>query len=131
MTPGRAAISVAVGLLIGATPLYGLHLVLVMAVCIPLRLDVPLAYLAANVSLPFIAPFLSVAEIQAGSLVRTGAWRPLSVDAVRQQGLLPFVGDLAIGVLVFAPALAFVGGCATWATTSVAQRLRRSHAPKS
>ena len=35
------------GLLIGATPLYGLHLILVMAVCVPLKLDVPLSYLAA------------------------------------------------------------------------------------
>lgn len=113
------------GLLIGSTPLYGLHLVLVMAVCVPLRLDTPLAYLAANISVPFIAPFLSLAEIETGTLVRTGAFRELSVDAVRARGVGPFLGDALVGVAVFSPALALVGGALTYAIGKLGQRLRK------
>ena len=47
-----------VGLFIGALPLYGLHFPLCAAVCLPLRLDLVAAYLAAQVSNPFVAPFL-------------------------------------------------------------------------
>jgi uncharacterized protein (DUF2062 family) len=124
LTPARAAASVSVGLLIGATPLYGLHLILVMAVCVPLKLDVPLSYLAANISLPFFAPFLSLAEIETGALVRSGAWRDLSPAVVRRDGITPYLGDAIVGVGVFAPALAAVGGALTYGLARLVQRLR-------
>ena len=51
---GRAAASVAIGLADrSATLLYGLHFWIVVAICVPLKLDAALAYLAANISLPF------------------------------------------------------------------------------
>src|SRR5262249_41963184 len=52
LTPARLAGSLAVGLAIGLLPLYGLHLALVLAVCLPLRFDSRLSYVAANVSIP-------------------------------------------------------------------------------
>ncbi len=114
-----------VGLLIGATPLYGLHLVLVVAVCLPLRLDAPVAYLAANISNPFIAPFLSFAEIETGSFLRTGHGAEVSIAALRANGIGPYVRDVIVGTLAFAPALATVGGALTWASVTVVRRLRR------
>ncbi|MGH7328291.1 MAG: hypothetical protein ACREJX_08065, partial [Polyangiaceae bacterium] len=39
LTPARAAFSIGVGLAIGVTPLYGFHLPLVLAICLPLGLD--------------------------------------------------------------------------------------------
>jgi uncharacterized protein (DUF2062 family)/SAM-dependent methyltransferase len=114
-TPWRAASSVAVGLAIGVTPLWGVHLPLVLAVCVPLRLDARIAYLAANISLPFIAPLLTVAEIEIGALVRSG--HALGVDraALHAHGLAAFAGDLAVGTLVLAPSLALVGFGLTFA----------------
>ncbi len=118
------------GLLIGATPLYGLHLVLVMGVCLPLKLDVPLAYLAANISNPFVAPFLLLAEIETGAMARAGVWRDLSAEAVRQSGPAPYLADVVVGTLAFAPALALVGGAATYGAAALAQRLRRPRGAK-
>ena len=63
LTPGRAAASVAIGIAVGVTPLWGVHWALVLAICLPLRLDAGVAYLASNVSLPFFAPFITFAEI--------------------------------------------------------------------
>ena len=94
----------------------------------PLRLDVPVAYLAANISIPIIAPFLSLAEIETGSFVRTGAFRPLTSAAIRQYGLTPFLGDVIVGVLVFAPALALLGGALTYGFAKLGQKLRNKSA---
>jgi SAM-dependent methyltransferase len=79
LTPWRAAASVAVGLAVGVTPLYGFHLPIVLAICVPLRLDAPIAYVAANISLPFLAPFLWLAEIEIGAWLRTGIGLALDV----------------------------------------------------
>jgi uncharacterized protein (DUF2062 family) len=124
LTPVRAALSVAVGLFIGVTPLYGLHLLLVMAVCLPLRLDVPVSYLAANISMPLISPLLGLIEVELGSFVRTGAWRALSIDVIKREGLRPFLGDVVVGVAVFAPSIALVGGSLTYAIARLGRRLR-------
>lgn len=126
LTPWRAAASVAVGLAIGVTPLFGLHLPLVLAVCVPLRLDAPVAYLAANISMPLIAPFLSFAEIEIGAWLRTGRGAPLSVAAIRANGIAGFLHELVLGTLVFSPGVALVGGAITFL---VASRLRTRPAP--
>lgn len=50
-TPGRAAATVALGLFIGALPMVWTHLPLVLALCIPLRLDAPIALVASGAAL--------------------------------------------------------------------------------
>lgn len=123
VTPLRAAASVAVGLAIGATPLYGFHWALVLAVCVPLKLDAAVAYLAANISLPFIAPFLTVAEIETGARIRTGHTIGLSREALASRGLGAFAAEVAIGTAALSVALAAVGFAITYAL--VAWRARK------
>ena len=67
LSPERLALSLWVGTFIGCQPIYGLHLVLCALVCLPLRLDVVLAYLAANISNPLLAPFLLFLEFEVGT----------------------------------------------------------------
>ena len=114
LTPWRAGASVAVGLAIGVTPLWGLHLLLVLAACLPLRLDAPVAYLAANISMPLIAPFLSAAEIEIGAFVLTGHGLPAHFADVRAQAAGLFAKELFAGTLVFSPSIALVGGALTF-----------------
>lgn len=114
VTPVRAAASVAVGLAIGVTPLWGVHLPLVLAVCLPLSLDAPVAYLAANISLPFIAPFLTMIELELGSLVLTGQALPASLALVRARGAGLFLKEVAVGTLIFSPCIALVGAACTF-----------------
>jgi uncharacterized protein (DUF2062 family)/2-polyprenyl-3-methyl-5-hydroxy-6-metoxy-1,4-benzoquinol methylase len=126
LTPARAAGSVAVGLLIGVTPLWGLHFWLVLALCVPLRLDVPVAYLAANISLPFIAPFLSIAEIEIGARILTGRFLALSKDELAAQGVKPFLMEIALGTAVFAPSVALLGGTITFGIARALARRKRA-----
>jgi SAM-dependent methyltransferase len=124
LTATRAGLSVAVGLAIGVTPLWGLHLVLVLAVCIPLALDAPLAYLAANVSIPVFAPFLTMAELEIGSYLMTGGPLPTSLALVRAHGIGTFARQLVVGTVVFAPTVAVVGGGLAFAVVRLAGRRR-------
>lgn len=112
-SPGRQAMAIAVGLFIGALPLVGLHLVLCLAVGRLCKLNLPKVYLAANISNPFIAPFLFGAEIQLGAWLRTGRiYTPSVLDQIRLKGLAL---DITIGSLILGVVLAVAGGLLTYA----------------
>jgi uncharacterized protein (DUF2062 family) len=131
-TPGsavRAAVAVAVGLFIGCQPLYGLHLVLVLAVCVPLRLDAVLAYLAANISNPLVAPFLLFSEVEAGAYLLTGRWVQFDVAQARATGALGFAQQLLIGSLAVGAALSLLGFGIAWLLASRRQRVASRVAP--
>jgi len=122
-SPARAASAVALGLFIGCQPLYGLHLVLVLAVCLPLRLDAVLSYLAANVSNPLVAPFLIATELEAGAYVTTGHFVAFDLERARAMGAAGFAEQLFAGALLVGALLALFGfGVAWW----VASRSRRA-----
>ncbi len=114
LTPRRAALSVGVGLLIGITPAFGLHWLLVIGVCIPLRLDTGVAYLAANISLPFIAPFITFAEIETGALVLHGRFFPLVPSQVKSLELRTLAAELAVGSAILAPLGGAMGAAITY-----------------
>lgn len=113
LSRGRASASVAVGLFIGCLPLYGLHFVLCLAVCLPLRLDLFVAYLAANISNPLIAPLLVVLEVETGALLLTGRTVPFDLERARETGITGFVAQAALGSLVVGAVLAGLGGALT------------------
>jgi uncharacterized protein (DUF2062 family)/2-polyprenyl-3-methyl-5-hydroxy-6-metoxy-1,4-benzoquinol methylase len=124
LNPARAAASVAIGLAIGVTPLYGAHLLLVLAVCLPLRLDAPLAYLAANISIPLVAPFLTMAEVELGAFALTGHALPTDIAILRARGAGLLVKELAIGTALLSPTAAAVGGALTFAFGTAWRRAR-------
>ncbi len=74
-SPGKLAAAVLVGVLVGTSPFFGLHLLLCVLLGLLLRLNKCVLYAAANVSLPVFAPFLIVASVQAGSLLLEGRLR--------------------------------------------------------
>ena len=117
LSRGRASASIAVGLFIGSLPLYGFHLPLCLAVCLPLRLDVVAAYIAANISNPLIAPFLVTAEVEVGSLILTGEALAFDVERARETGVSGFALQAAVGSLVIGSVLAMCGAGLTWAVT--------------
>lgn len=124
LTPWRAALSVAVGVAIGVTPLWGLHWILVLGICLPLRLDAGVAYLAANVSLPFIAPFITTAEIAIGVRLLEGSWTQITPQTVHSIDLRSVLGALILGTGVVATAAAIVLGGLTYALTTLVRRRR-------
>jgi uncharacterized protein (DUF2062 family)/2-polyprenyl-3-methyl-5-hydroxy-6-metoxy-1,4-benzoquinol methylase len=117
-SPWRAALAVALGLFIGCQPLYGLHFLLVLAVCVPLRLDAVLSYLAANVSNPLVAPFLIFSEVEAGSFLLTGRFAAFDVAQARATGAAGFALQLFVGSLLVGALLALLGFAIAWLVVS-------------
>jgi uncharacterized protein (DUF2062 family) len=124
LTPMRAALSVAIGIAIGVMPLWGLHWLLVLAICLPLRLDAGVAYLAANVSLPFIAPFITTSEIAIGARLLEGSWPQITPQMVHTIELRTVLGSLILGTFVVALAGALSLGALTYGVTVLVRRRR-------
>jgi 2-polyprenyl-3-methyl-5-hydroxy-6-metoxy-1,4-benzoquinol methylase/uncharacterized protein (DUF2062 family) len=124
LTPERAFWSVALGIFVGVQPTPGIHFFVVVAVCVPLRLDAALSYVAANISIPPLAPFLWFASIQIGSRILTGHFAPLTVEGmhalVRAPG--PLLGALALGSIVLGASLGLVGGGIAYAVARARRR---------
>jgi uncharacterized protein (DUF2062 family) len=122
LTPARAAASVAIGLAIGVTPLWGVQWAIILAVCLPLRLDAGIALLASQVSLPFIAPFITFAEIEIGARILRGSWVALTRDEVKTLDLATVASELALGTLLVAAASAALGASLAYAVVAVVRR---------
>ncbi len=124
LSPARGAAAVALGLFIGCQPIFGCHLPVIVFLCLWLRLDALVAYVAANISNPFVAPAIVTAEVEIGAFLRTGE-RPHFERALTQTGALKhFAGDLVLGAPVFGAGLAVVGGVITFVALAVAERVR-------
>lgn len=111
--PVRESAAIGTGVFIGCLPVYGLHLLLCVAVGTVLRLNRLKMYLAANISNPFVAPVLVFLEIQAGAWLRRGAFHSLTVEAVETTGLAIFGADLLVGSVAVGAVLA---GTFSWLT---------------
>jgi uncharacterized protein (DUF2062 family) len=112
----RETAAVALGVFIGCLPLYGLHLAICWVVGFLLGLNRLKMYFAANVSNPFVAPWLVFAEVQVGAWVRRGSFHRVTREAIASTGLAVFGVDALVGSLFVGAALAFV---AAWGTYSL------------
>jgi uncharacterized protein (DUF2062 family)/SAM-dependent methyltransferase len=129
LSPARGAAAVAIGLFVGCQPIFGCHLPVIVVICLWLRLDALIAYVAANVSNPFMAPAILTAEVQIGAVIRTG--EPLHFERAlsRAHAFAHFAGDLAVGAPLFGFGLAVAGGALTFTVLSVARAVRPEGKP--
>lgn len=129
LTLGRTTGSVALGLFVGLLPLYGLHLPLCLGLSVWLGLDGLVAYAAANISNPLLAPFIVMLEIEVGSLLFTGqpvAWDLAQVKAV---GFASLTTHSIVGALIVAIIGAATGALVTLALGFVWRKRRDSLPP--
>lgn len=99
-TPGRLALAVFVGAVVGSTPLFGFHFFLCVAVAWLLRLNQVTVYAAANVSVPPMVPLLGYASVEVGERLLRGRWLPLAVADFRTTPLPDLLGRFYIDWLV-------------------------------
>jgi len=115
-SPGKQAGAVVLGVLIGCSPFYGLHLALCLLLARLFRLNSGLTYLAAHVSLPGLWPFLVLAELETGRRLRGQSYLQIHVADIRKIGLGQVGVDLLLGSAVIGAVLAVVLGSLTfWA----------------
>ena len=122
MSPARIAASVALGAFIGCLPIFGLHLPVTLLVCLRFRLDGALAYLAANISNPFMAPFLVAAEVQLGAFLVEGYLPDLGETIALGDALTSFPKYLAVGAPIVGAVCAVALGVVALGTTVLKRR---------
>lgn len=131
-TPAQQAAAVALGLFIGCTPLYGLHLPLCIVFARMLGVNRLKTYIAAHISTPVLMPFLLFFEVQTGKLVRHKPLLSLRPSQVPERwrwdaAHLSFWhwkswGDLLVGSVVLGVALAALCGLVTFLLLRRGQR---------
>ncbi|HEV7668779.1 MAG TPA: DUF2062 domain-containing protein [Thermoanaerobaculia bacterium] len=120
--PARQAAAIGVGLFIGCSPFYGFHFPLCVFAARVLRLSQLKTYLASNVSLPFIAPFLFYAEIEVGRFLRGAPPLALHPAQLRTMPLGRFGADLLLGALVVGTVLGLAGAFIAYRSAISARR---------
>jgi len=113
--PYRETFAIGLGVFIGCTPFYGLHLLICWLSASLFRLNRMKVYLAANLSNPLFAPFLLLAELQVGAFLRSGKVHPLTIETVRTVDPWQFGVDVLIGSLVVGGVLATAAAALTYA----------------
>lgn len=111
----RETAAVALGAFIGCIPLYGLHLLICWTAGYALGLNRLKMYLAANISNPFVAPWLLFAEVQAGAWLRRGSFHPLTPATLTTTGVAVFGIDLFVGSVFVGSVLAVLTAADTYA----------------
>jgi uncharacterized protein (DUF2062 family)/SAM-dependent methyltransferase len=112
-SPRQEMAAIGAGVFIGCLPFYGFHLAICWAAGWLLGLNRVKMYLAANISNPFVAPWLLFAELQAGSWLRRGTFHAATIDAVRSAGVGVLTADLLVGSVAVGGVLAAL---AAWGT---------------
>ena len=112
--PFREAAAIGLGVFIGCSPLYGLHLLICWAAGWCLGLNRLKMYVAANISNPLLAPLLVLTELQTGAWIRRRELHALTLETVRTTDPWTFGADLVIGSLVVGAAIGAMTGIATY-----------------
>lgn len=107
------AFSIALGVFIGLSPLWGFHTLLVISLAVLFKLNKVLAFVASNVSLPPFIPFIIAASLFLGAPFVSGDSNILSQDLnfeLVKNNLLQYV----IGSAILATTLSLISGVGTF-----------------
>ena len=80
-SPRKKALSIALGVFIGFSPLWGLHTILVLFFAVLFKLNKVIAFAFSNVSLAPLVPFVLYASLRAGTFL-TGEELTYSFDSI-------------------------------------------------
>jgi uncharacterized protein (DUF2062 family) len=128
-TPSELALSVAVGVFVACTPFYGLQTFLALGLAWVLRVNRVAAVLAAQVSIPPVAPFLVFASVQLGEHVLHGHFLAMDLATLRAQTIPQIGATLFTAWLLGGCLLGCVLGALLGAVTFVLARGRRREPP--
>lgn len=96
--------SIALGVFIGLTPLWGFHTLLVISLSVLFKLNKVLAFIASNVSLPPFIPFIIVASLILGSPFVSGEsdliYQEWNFDLVKNNILQYVIGSFILACMM-------------------------------
>ena len=106
--PGQAAAAVFLGIFIGIVPIYGLQTLAAVGAAFLFRLNKPLTVAGTFINNPLLQPFIVLASVELGCLLRLGSFQRLSLSSLagarthigKEQLLIWIIGSVALGILV-------------------------------
>lgn len=115
-SPRRLACALALGVFIGAGPLWGLHTVIAIGLSFLFGLNKPAAVFGTLISNPLFAPFLIFVSLESGSWLLYDHPPPLSLPQIRehirspdwQELLNEYLLPYGVGSVLVALVLAFL-----------------------
>lgn len=106
-SPKKKALSIALGLLIGLSPIFGFHTITVLALAVLFKLNKVIAFAFSNVSFPPFIPFILYASLKFGTLL-TGENLVFSMDEmIENLGFIKHLKTYIIGSI----SLAILAAC--------------------
>lgn len=113
---GREAAALGLGVFIGCTPFYGFHLLLCWIAGWMFGLNRLKLYIASNISIPIVSPFLLFSELQTGAWARRHDLHDLTLRALRTTSPWTFGADVLIGSVIVGGVLGLSVAAATLMT---------------
>lgn len=114
-SPFRVAVALFLGFVVGCTPTFGVQILICLALATVLRLNLPIMYAAANISIPPLIPVIGLASVQLGEWAAHGRLATLSqadfaADRLHDTVVRFFWAWVRGGVLLGAAIGVLVGG---------------------
>lgn len=109
-SPQKKALSIALGVFIGITPLWSFHTIIVLSLALILNLNKTIAFAFSNVSLPPFIPFIVFASFKMGNVI-LGQNNNFSIsDITKDFGTLTHVKTYIVGSFALATVSALLIG---------------------
>lgn len=124
-SPLKKALSVSLGVLIGLSPLWGLHTVTVLSLAYLFRLNKLIAFACSNISIPPLIPFIIYGGLKAGSIVLNIPLDtpPRSGDAMTYWVYAKnHLAQYVVGSILLAIGMALISGVIVYGMLSIRRR---------
>lgn len=134
-SPWQISLAIVLGAIIGCLPLTGVQLLLCIGLAKVLRLNLPIMYGAANISIPPIVPFIGWASVQIGERILHGRFLELSRDYFLHTPIGPLIKRFFIawmlGGTIFGAAVGVIMAAVVWVLLYRRRRAAASAEPLS
>lgn len=108
-SPKKKALSIALGIFLGLSPLWGFHTVIVIFLAILLKLNKVIAFAFSNISLPPFIPFVLLMSIRTGDLV-LGKNSSFSLEELQDFNAIQQLESYLVGSIVLSVSCAIIFG---------------------
>lgn len=113
-SPRKKALSVALGVFIGFSPLWGFHTFLAIALAIFFKLNKTIAFAFSNVSLPPFIPFIIYASLELGQLILQEPISYSLTDLMDNFEVFKHLKTYIVGSFTLAALGAIIFGCVAY-----------------
>ncbi len=121
-SPKKKALSIALGIFIGLSPLWGFHTVIVLFLAVLFRLNKVIAFVFSNISFAPFIPFVLFLSLQVGDCI-LGTETNYSIEAIRENfDITQHLKTYLIGSITLSTAGAAVFGLLGYLVFSIADK---------